>query len=747
MLILGAASAVHAQSCSGMSLGNDASLNGFVPFPSTNAWNTNIYNATVDSNSAAIVSAGGFTGLATHVNFGSSSGDGGIPYVVVDSTQTPTVPIDVIAYADQSDVVVAPYPITAPIEGSPADCAGWPDTYIGDSHVLVLDRAKCWLYETYSTHRCSGQWTADSETIWDMTHYESRPWGWTSADAAGLSVFTGLVRYDEVASGAINHAIRFTLQHTKNDANDGYFVTPASHAAGTEWGVSNVMGMRIRLKASFDISGYSAANQVILTAMKQYGMILADNGGNFFIQGTDDPRWDDNDLANLGGIASSNFDVVQMTPDYPGYDSAKAPTGSAPTINSFTASASTVASGSPVTFTYSASGDSYDFIDMIGPVVAGSGSVTVNPTATQTYTLNSTNAYGRTTSEPLTVTVSGSATSAAAMPTFSPAAGTFTSAQSVTLSDTTSGATIYYTTNGNTPTTSATKYTGSAIAVASTETIKAIAVASDYTNSAVNSATYTITISALPAAAMPTFNPAAGTFSSAQSVTLSDTTSGATIYYTTNGNTPTTSATKYTGSAIAVASTETIKAIAVASDYTNSAVNSATYTIDLPIEGFSIAVVSTSLTVPSGESKTTTVTVTPQDGFDSAVSFRCSGLPSGATCGFSPETVTPAGAAVSSILTVTSPATAAAVGSSGRPLFPAAALAGVLCCLGWRKRRRWQLLLVLAVSVLGLGLLNGCNSGASLTGATSPQPSTSTITVTATSGALQKSATFSLTVN
>jgi len=660
MLILGAASAVHAQSCSGMSLGNDASLNGFVPFPSTNAWNTNIYNATVDSNSAAIVSAGGFTGLATHVNFGSSSGDGGIPYVVVDSTQTPTVPIDVIAYADQSDVVVAPYPITAPIEGSPADCAGWPDTYIGDSHVLVLDRAKCWLYETYSTHRCSGQWTADSETIWDMTHYESRPWGWTSADAAGLSVFTGLVRYDEVASGAINHAIRFTLQHTKNDANDGYFVTPASHAAGTEWGVSNVMGMRIRLKASFDISGYSAANQVILTAMKQYGMILADNGGNFFIQGTDDPRWDDNDLANLGGIASSNFDVVQMTPDYPGYDSATAPTGSAPTINSFTASASTVASGSPVTFTYSASGDSYDFIDMIGPVVAGSGSVTVNPTATQTYTLNSTNAYGRTTSEPLTVTVSGSATSAAAMPTFSPAAGTFTSAQSVT---------------------------------------------------------------------------------------LSDTTSGATIYYTTNGNTPTTGATKYTGSAIAVASTETIKAIAVASDYTNSAVNSATYTIDLPIEGFSIAVVSTSLTVPSGESKTTTVTVTPQDGFDSAVSFRCSGLPSGATCGFSPETVTPAGAAVSSILTVTSPATAAAVGSSGRPLFPAAALAGVLCCLGWRKRRRWQLLLVLAVSVLGLGLLNGCNSGASLTGATSPQPSTSTITVTATSGALQKSATFSLTVN
>jgi hypothetical protein len=643
-----------------MSLGNDASLNGFVPFPASNAWNTNIFNAPVDPNSAAIVSAAGFTGLGTHVNFGSSSGDGGIPYVVVDSTETPTAPIDVIAYADESDVVVAPYPITAPIEGSPADCTGWPDTYVGDAHVLVLDRAKCWLYETYNTHRCGGQWSADSETIWDMTHYESRPWGWTSADAAGLSVFTGLVRYDEVASGAVNHAIRFTLQDTKNDANDGYFVTPASHAAGNYWGASNVMGMRIRLKASFDISGYSAANRVILTAMKQYGLILADNGGDFFIQGTDDPRWDDNDLANLDGIASSNFEVVQMTPTYPGYDSASAPTGPTPTINSFAASASTIASGSPVTFTYSVSGDSYDFIDTIGPVAAGSGSMTVNPTATQTYTLNSTNAYGRTTSTPLTVTVSGSATSAAATPSFSPLAGTFSSAQSVTLSDTTPGAVIYYTTGGVTP--------------------------------------------------------------------------------------PTTSSTKFS-SAIAVASTETIQAIAVASGYTNSAVASATYAINLPIKGFSVSVASTSLTIPSGGSKTTAVTVTPQNRFASAVSFRCSGLPSGASCGFSPATVTPAGAAASTTLTVTAPAAGAAAGGNGRPLFPEAALAGVLCCLGWKKRRRWQILLVLAVSVLGLGLLNGCNSGASLAGPSSPPPSTSTITVTATSGTLQKSATFSLTVN
>jgi hypothetical protein len=315
------------------------------------------------------------------------------------------VPINVIDYASQSDVVVAPYPASAPIEGYPADCSGWPDTYVGDAHVLVLDRAKCVLYETFNTHRCNGLYAAASETIWDMTNYETRPWGWTSADAAGLPIFPGLVRYDEIASGAINHALRFTMQVTRNDANGGYFVYPASHAAGVYWGVSNVMGMRIRLKASFDISGFSPVNQIILTAMKQYGMILADNGGYFFFQGVADPRWDDNDLDNLDTIASSNFEVVQMTPEFPGYDTATAPTGALPVINSFTASASSVSSGSPVTFTYSASGDSYDFIDAIGPVTAGSESVTIYPTATKTYTLNSTNAYGRTASTPITVTV------------------------------------------------------------------------------------------------------------------------------------------------------------------------------------------------------------------------------------------------------------------------------------------------------------------------------------------------------
>jgi hypothetical protein len=384
--------------CGNMSTGDNASLNGFVPFPATAAWNTDISSAPLDPNNTAITSAAEFAGLHLHHDFSSvAGGNYGIPYVVVDSSVTPLVPVSVLDYASESDVALAPFPITAPIEGSPADCDGWPDTYVGDSHVLVLDRNTCFLYETFNTHRCNGAWSSSSETIWDMQNYEQRPWGWTSADAAGLPIFPGLVRYDEVASGAIDHALRFTMKQTRNDTNGGYFVEPASHAAGTVYGVSNIMGMRIRLKAGFDISGYSKANQVILTAMKRYGMILADNGGYFYFQGVPDTRWNDSDLENLDSIESSNFEVVQMTPAFPGYDDNTAPTGNPPTIVSFTASASTVASGAPVTLTWDTTNDSYDFIDVLGGVRGGK--VVVTPTATTTYTLNATNQYGRSTKQ------------------------------------------------------------------------------------------------------------------------------------------------------------------------------------------------------------------------------------------------------------------------------------------------------------------------------------------------------------
>jgi hypothetical protein len=395
-LTLGINDSESAEVCGQLSLGANASLNGFVPFEPGDSWVTDISSAPLDPDNTAITAAAGFAGLHLHHDWSSINGGGyGIPYMVVDSSTTSMVPINVIDYADQSDVAVAPFPINAPIEAAPPDCSGWPDDYVGDSHVLVIDRRTCILYETFNTHRCNGAWNSSSETIWDLKHYENRPWGWTSGDAAGLPIMPGLVRYDEILAGEIKHAIRFTMQVTKNDANDGYFVEPATHAAGVYWGVSNVMGMRIRLKSSLNISGYSKTNQIILTAMKKYGMILADNGGYFFFQGVPDARWNDDDLLNLDAIQSSNFEVVKMSPAWPGWDSATAPPGAGPVIHSFTASAASVKAGTLVTLQWNTTGDSYLFIDQLGGVRGGS--VTVKPLKTTTYTLNATNQYGRVT--------------------------------------------------------------------------------------------------------------------------------------------------------------------------------------------------------------------------------------------------------------------------------------------------------------------------------------------------------------
>ena len=390
-LVIGTASAGVA--CGNMSTGNMASLNGFVPFPASSAWNTNIASSPVDSTSGTIISA--LTGSHLHPDFSTpADGNYGIPYVVVDSNSTPGVAVDMNGYPDESDITLYPIPSTAPVEGFPPNCSS-----NGDNHLLVLDKTKCWLYETWTTELCNGNWSASNGAIFDLTQNERRPYGWTSSDAAGLPVFAGLVRYDEVAAGAINHAIRGTVNNTKSDLNGGYFVAPATHAAGTSSSTSNIMGMRLRLKASYNISGFSAANQVILKAMQQYGIIIADNGSNMFFQGTPDARWNDDDLNNLKNVDASNFEVVQMGTKY---DSATAPTGSAPTISSFAASQTSVAAGTPVTLTWTVSGDSYDFIDVVGAVRGGSQTVT--PTKTTTYTLESTNEFGRSTKQ-VTVTV------------------------------------------------------------------------------------------------------------------------------------------------------------------------------------------------------------------------------------------------------------------------------------------------------------------------------------------------------
>jgi hypothetical protein len=388
--------ATTAASCGNMSLGTVANLNGFVPFPSSDAWNTNIAAAPVDPKSATIIS--GLTGNNLHPDFGTVADNYGIPYVVVDSSVTPGVPVTMTGGSDYdptSDITLYPIPLTAEVEGEAGKTANC--NVNGDQHLLVIDKNKCWLYETWETELCNGTWEANNGAIWDLTTSEKRPYGWTSADAAGLPIFPGLVKYEEVAAGAINHAIRVTVQNTRNDSNGGYFVAPAVHAAGTSSSTNNIIGMRLRLKASFNISGFSAANQVILKAMQQYGLIVADNGGNMFFQGTTDARWDDNDLDNLKTIDASQFDVVQMAPAWPGYDANTAPTGAVPVISSFTSSANNVAPGTTVTLNWTVTGDSYDFIDVVGPV--RNGTQTVAPAVTTTYTLESTNQFGRSTKQ------------------------------------------------------------------------------------------------------------------------------------------------------------------------------------------------------------------------------------------------------------------------------------------------------------------------------------------------------------
>ena len=240
--------------CAGISTGQGTSLNGFRPFPASSAWNQDISSASVDPNSAAIINFIG-PSVGLHPDFGSGLYNGssiGIPYAVVDGTQS-MANIDFTAYGGESDPGPMPIPSNAQIEG-------YPNPGSGDRHVLVLDNSTCFLYELYSSYpNGDGSWNAGSSAVWDLANGEQRPWTWTSADAAGLPIFPGLVRYDEVAAGAIQHAIRFTLPQTSAG-----MVPPASHWAATSTNpAAPPMGMRLRLQSSYDISGYSANVQVI----------------------------------------------------------------------------------------------------------------------------------------------------------------------------------------------------------------------------------------------------------------------------------------------------------------------------------------------------------------------------------------------------------------------------------------------------------------------------------------------------
>jgi hypothetical protein len=283
-------------------LGIGAPLNGAVPFPADNAWNTDISSRPVDANSANIVAAIG-AGTSLHPDFG--TGGIGIPYMVVSGTQA-KLPMIWTAYGDESDPGPYPIPATAPIEGGASST--------GDRHVLVIDRDHSRLYELGNSYynASANNWRASCGAIFFLDSNNVRPGGqlgWTSTDAAGLPIFPGLVRYDEVQAGVIKHALRFTVQTSRRA-----YVPPATHWASSQTNVNlPPMGARLRLKASYVIpSTYSREAKIVLQALKTYGMIVADNGSNWFITGAPDDRWNDTALHDLTLVKGANFEVVQM---------------------------------------------------------------------------------------------------------------------------------------------------------------------------------------------------------------------------------------------------------------------------------------------------------------------------------------------------------------------------------------------------------------------------------------------------
>ncbi len=270
-------------------------------FPADNVWNRRIDGLPVDASSQTYVNSISST-AGLHPDFGSGLWDGGpigIPFTTVPGAQ-PFVPILFTLYGDESDPGPYPIPPTAPVEG------GSPST--GDRHVLVVDRGNCTLYELYSAFpQLDGSWQAGSGAVFNLSSDALRPATWTSADAAGLPILPGLVRYDEVASGAIAHALRFTVPRTRKA-----FIWPARHYASSSTDPTlPPMGQRFRLKASFDISKFSPTNQVILTALKTHGMFVADNGSAWFLSGVPDERWDNDDLHTLQtGMHGADFEAV-----------------------------------------------------------------------------------------------------------------------------------------------------------------------------------------------------------------------------------------------------------------------------------------------------------------------------------------------------------------------------------------------------------------------------------------------------
>jgi hypothetical protein len=289
-------------------------------FPGDNVWHVAIDTLPVDANSAAYITTIG-TAKTMHADFGTvyNGAPNGIPFIVVPGSQ-PRVAIS-FDYADESDPGPYPVPPDAPIEGGPSSS--------GDRHVLVVDRDGGKLYELFAAYpNPDGSWHAGSGAIFDLDSNALRPAGWTSADAAGLPILPGLVRYEEVVAGEIPHALRFTAPQTRNA-----FIWPARHKASSLTGTNYPpMGQRFRLKASVDIATFGPNVQVILRALKKYGMFLADNGSSWFLSGAPDPRWDDDELHQLGRLTGADFEAVDESALMANPDSGRTSTAALPRV-------------------------------------------------------------------------------------------------------------------------------------------------------------------------------------------------------------------------------------------------------------------------------------------------------------------------------------------------------------------------------------------------------------------------------
>ncbi len=273
-------------------------------FPADNPWNTDVSGYPVHPDSDVFIdSIGRGTGL--HPDFGTvwQGAPIGIPYVIVPASQ-PKVPVT-FRYGDESDPGPYPLPPDAPIEGGPDGD--------GDRHVLAWDQEGCVLYELFDAHPQGGgaSWRAGSGAIFDLRSNALRPDGWTSADAAGLPILPGLARYDEIVTeGVLDHALRFTVSRSQRA-----YVHPATHfASSSDDPALPPMGLRVRLKASVDCSGLSSEVQVICAGLKTYGMLVADNGSDWYVSGAPDPRWDDDALRDLGALTGDDFEVVDTGP-------------------------------------------------------------------------------------------------------------------------------------------------------------------------------------------------------------------------------------------------------------------------------------------------------------------------------------------------------------------------------------------------------------------------------------------------